>query len=48
MVCVAHKWQTLSKDPFYEYTEHVLPYENKEVIKKHYDLLETILSGEKD
>ena len=43
MICVAHRWQTLSKDPFYEYTEHVLPYENRGVIKKHYELLETIL-----
>jgi glycosyltransferase involved in cell wall biosynthesis len=43
MVCVAHRWQTLSKDPFYEYTQHVQPYENRDVIKKHYDLLETIL-----
>ena len=48
MVCVAHKWQTLSKDPFYEYSEHVQPYTNRDVIKKHYDLLETILNGEKD
>lgn len=44
MVCVAHKWQTLSKDPFYEYTPHVQPYENRDVLKKHYDLLETILN----
>jgi glycosyltransferase involved in cell wall biosynthesis len=48
MVCVAHKWQTLSKDPFYEYTNHVQPYTDSNVIKKHYDLLEIILSGEKD
>jgi len=44
MVCVAHRWQTLSKDPFYDYSEHVQPYENREVIKKHYDLLENILN----
>ena len=44
MVCVAHKWQTLSKDPFYEYTNHVQPYENRDVLKKHYDLLEKILN----
>ena len=44
MVCVAHKWQTLSKDPFYNYSDHVQPYENRDVIKKHYDLLETILT----
>ncbi len=42
MVCVAHKGQTLSKDPFYEYNEHVRPYENREVIKKHYDLLKSL------
>jgi len=43
MVCVAHQWQTLSKDPFYEYTEHVQPYNDRDVVKKHFDLLETIL-----
>jgi glycosyltransferase involved in cell wall biosynthesis len=42
MVCVAHKGQTLSKDPFYEYTQHVQPYINRDVIKKHYDLLESL------
>ena len=44
MVCVAHKWQTLSKDPFYNYSDHVQPFQNSDVIKKHYDLLETILN----
>jgi glycosyltransferase involved in cell wall biosynthesis len=44
MICVAHRWQTLSKDPFYEHTEHVHPYEDRDLIKKHYDLLETILN----
>jgi len=39
MVCVAHKGQTLSKDPFYEYTQHVNPYDNRGVIKNHYELL---------
>ena len=39
MVCVAHKGQTLSKDPFYEYTQHVNPYDNRDVIKNHYELL---------
>ena len=43
MVCVAHRWQTLSKDPFYEYTEHVQPYNDRDVVKKHFDLLDTIL-----
>ena len=43
MVCVAHKGQTLSKDPFYEYTPHVKPYVNRGVIKKHYDIVEKVL-----
>ena len=42
MVCVAHKGQTLSKDPFYEYNEHVQPYMNRSVLKKHYDLIERL------
>ena len=42
MVCVAHKGQTLSKDPFYEYNEHVQPYMDRSVLKKHYDLIERL------
>ena len=44
MVCIAHQWQTLSKDRFYNYTDHVQPYNNRDILKKHYDLLETILN----
>ena len=42
MVCIAHKGQTLSKDPFYEYNQHVQPYVDRDVIKKHYDLIESL------
>jgi len=42
MICVAHKGQTLSKDPFYEYNEHVQPYMDRSVLKKHYDLIESL------
>ena len=38
-----YKWQTLSKDRFYDYTD-IATLENRDVIKKHYDLLETILT----
>ena len=43
MVCVVHKGQTVSKDPFYEYTEHVHSYDNKGVIKKHYDIVDEVV-----
>ena len=42
MICVAHKGQTLSKDPFYEYSEHVQPYMDRSILKKHYDLIESL------
>ena len=42
MVCVAHKGQTLSKDPFYEYTSHVQHYSNREVLKNHKSLIESL------
>jgi len=43
MVCVAHKGQTLSKDPFYEYSDHVQPFNNREIIKKHYDIVDEVV-----
>lgn len=42
MICIAHKGQTLSKDPFYEYSEHVQPYMDRSILKKHYDLIESL------
>jgi len=42
MICVAHKGQTLSKDPFYEYSEHVQPYMDRSILKKHYDLIDSL------
>jgi len=42
MICVVHKGQTLSKDPFYEYNEHVQPYMDRSILKKHYDLIESL------
>ena len=42
MVCIAHKGQTLSKDPFYEYSPHVHPYDNRDVIKKHISLIDSL------
>ena len=44
MVCVVHKGQTLSKDPFYEYSDHVQPYNNREIIKKHYDIVNEVVN----
>ena len=43
MICVAHGDNTLSKEPFYEYTQHVQPYDNRDVIKKHYNIVEKVL-----
>jgi glycosyltransferase involved in cell wall biosynthesis len=42
MICIAHKGQTLSKDPFYEYSEHVQPYMDRSILKKHYDLIDSL------
>ena len=42
MICIVHKGQTLSKDPFYEYTEHVEPYFNKKIIKDHKELIDKL------
>ena len=42
MVCVVHKGQTLSKDPFYEYTPHVHRYSNREVLKNHKSLIDSL------
>jgi glycosyltransferase involved in cell wall biosynthesis len=42
MVCVAHKGQTLSKDQFYEYNTHVHRYSNREVLKNHKSLIESL------
>ena len=39
MVCIAHKGQTLSKEPFYEYTQHVQPYLERGVIEDHEELI---------
>ena len=43
MICVVHKGQTLSKDPFYEYSDHVQPYNNREIIKKHSDIVDEVV-----
>lgn len=42
MICVVHKGQTLSKDPFYEYSPHVHPYSNREALRNHYSLIESL------
>ena len=42
MVCVAHIGQTLSKDPFYEYTHHVKPYIDRGVLKNHSSLIDSL------
>jgi glycosyltransferase involved in cell wall biosynthesis len=42
MICICHKGQTLSKEPFYEYTMHVQPYDNRDVIKNHSNLIESL------
>tara|TARA_B110000858_G_scaffold176141_1_gene210123 strand:+ start:987 stop:1703 length:717 start_codon:yes stop_codon:yes gene_type:complete len=42
MVCIVHKDQTLSKDPFYEYNSHVLHYEKKYVLNDHIELIEKL------
>lgn len=42
MVCVAHKGQTLSKDPFYEYSPHVQPYIDRNVLKNHSSLIDSL------
>jgi len=42
MVCICHKRQTLSKDPFYEYSQHVQPYNNREILKDHIEIINNI------
>ena len=42
MVCIAHKGQTLSKDIFYEYTQYVHPYLEREVIEDHKELIDKL------
>jgi len=42
MICIAHKGQTLSKELFYEYSEHVQPYMDRSILKKHYDLIDSL------
>ncbi len=42
MICIAHKGQTLSKDPFYEYNDHVQPYIDREVLKNHSSLIDSL------
>ncbi len=42
MVCIAHKGQTLSKDPFYEYSPHVQPYIDRNVLKNHSSLIDSL------
>jgi len=42
MICIVHKEQTLSKDPFYEYSGHVLHYEKRDVLNDHIELIEKL------
>ena len=42
MICIAHKGQTLSKDPFYEYSEHVQLYTNRDILKNHISLIDSL------
>ena len=42
MVCICHRHQTLSKDPFYEYDGHVMPYDNIKVLNDHIEIINTI------
>jgi glycosyltransferase involved in cell wall biosynthesis len=42
MICIAHKGQTLSKDIFYECNEHVQPYIDRDVIKNHSNLIDSL------
>ena len=42
MICIAHKGQTLSKDPFYEYNDHVQPYIDRDVLKNHRSLIDNL------
>jgi len=42
MICICHNSQTLSKDPFYEYNDHVKPYDNKKILDEHINIINNI------